>query len=132
MRPRRVARRSTGSTPNSATWPDHASRAKVRAWFNAQAQAQTIAKGRELVEKLLQREGKTALKHDELAARLGFKNAEALFEVVGKDEFSLRTIEQLLRPARAAPDRRGAAAQALARRGPRAAAAACWWSASTR
>ena len=79
------------------------SRAKVRAWFNAQAMAQTIAKGRELVEKLLQREGKTAVKHDDLAARLGFKNAPALFEVVGKDEFSLRTIEQLLRPAAPAP-----------------------------
>jgi GTP pyrophosphokinase len=75
------------------------SRAKVRAWFNAQALAQTIAKGRELVERLLQREGKTAVKHDELAARLGFKNAESLFEVVGKDEFSLRNIELLLRPA---------------------------------
>jgi GTP pyrophosphokinase len=75
------------------------SRAKVRAWFNAQTLVQTIAKGRELVEKLLQREGKTAIKHDELAARLGFKNADALFEVVGKDELSLRTIEQLLRPA---------------------------------
>ncbi len=94
-------------------------RAKVRAWFNAQAQAQTIAKGRELVEKLLQREGKTAVKHDELAARLGFKNAEALFEVVGKDEFSLRNIEQLLRPAPAAHRRGGAAAQALARGGGR-------------
>jgi GTP pyrophosphokinase len=79
------------------------SRAKVRAWFNAQALAQTVAKGRELVEKLLQREGKTALKHDELAARLGFRNAEALFEVVGKDEFSLRPIEQLLRPAAPLP-----------------------------
>ena len=75
------------------------SRAKVRAWFNAQAQTQTVAKGRELVEKLLQREGKTATKHDELAARLGFRGADALFEVVGKDEFSLRNIEQLLRPA---------------------------------
>ena len=32
-------------------------RAKVRAWFNAQAQQQTIARGRDLVEKLLQREG---------------------------------------------------------------------------
>ncbi|MBL8279131.1 MAG: bifunctional (p)ppGpp synthetase/guanosine-3',5'-bis(diphosphate) 3'-pyrophosphohydrolase [Pelomonas sp.] len=74
------------------------SRAKVRAWFNALQQAQTIAKGRELVEKLLQREGKTALKLDELAARLGFKGADALFEVVGKDEYSLRNIELLLRP----------------------------------
>lgn len=80
------------------------SRAKVRAWFNAQAQAQTIARGRELVEKLLQREGKTALKHDDLAARLGFKGADALFEVVGKDELSLRPIEQLLRPPAPTPD----------------------------
>jgi GTP pyrophosphokinase len=74
------------------------SRAKVRAWFNALQQSQTIAKGRDLVEKLLQREGKTALKLDELAARLGFKGADALFEVVGKDEYSLRNIELLLRP----------------------------------
>jgi GTP pyrophosphokinase len=79
------------------------SRAKVRAWFNAQAQAQTIARGRELVEKLLQREGKTALERDELAARLGFKSADALYEVVGKEEFSLRHIEQLLRPAAPSP-----------------------------
>ena len=75
------------------------SRTKVRAWFNAQAMAQTVARGRELVEKLLQREGRTALERDELATQLGFKGADALYEVVGKDEFSLRTIEQLLRPA---------------------------------
>ncbi|HZE90382.1 MAG TPA: bifunctional (p)ppGpp synthetase/guanosine-3',5'-bis(diphosphate) 3'-pyrophosphohydrolase [Rhizobacter sp.] len=74
------------------------SRAKVRAWFNALAQQQTIARGREAVEKLLQREGKTAMKLDDLATQLGFRNADALFEVVGKDEFSLRTIELLLRP----------------------------------
>ena len=75
------------------------SRAKVRAWFNAQQQRETIAKGRELVEKLLQREGRTAVKLEDLAAQLGFKGADALFEVVGKDEFSLRNIETLLRPA---------------------------------
>jgi len=80
------------------------SRAKVRAWFNAQAQSETIARGREAVEKLLQREGRTALKLDTLADQLGFKNAEALFEVVGKDEFSLRNIENVLRPAEPAPD----------------------------
>jgi GTP pyrophosphokinase len=78
-------------------------RAKVRAWFNAQALQATTARGRELVEKLLQREGRTALERDELAAQLGFKSAEALYEVVGKDEFSLRHIEQLLRPAAPAP-----------------------------
>jgi len=75
------------------------SKAKVRAWFNALQQQDTIARGREAVEKLLQREGKTSMKLDDLAARLGFRSADALFEVVGKDEFSLRNIETLLRPA---------------------------------
>jgi len=75
------------------------SKAKVRSWFNAQAQAATIARGRDAVEKLLQREGRTALKHAELATRLGFRSADALFEVVGKDELSLKSIEALLRPA---------------------------------
>ncbi|MES2717221.1 MAG: bifunctional (p)ppGpp synthetase/guanosine-3',5'-bis(diphosphate) 3'-pyrophosphohydrolase [Pseudomonadota bacterium] len=79
------------------------SKAKVRAWFNAQAMQATAARGRELVEKLLQREGRTAIKLDDLAAQLGFKGADALFEVVGKDEFSLRNIELLLRPAAPAP-----------------------------
>lgn len=74
-------------------------RSKVRAWFNAQATDETIARGREAVEKLLQREGKTAIKLDDLAAQLGFNSAEALFEVVGKDELSLRSIETVLRPA---------------------------------
>jgi GTP pyrophosphokinase len=57
-----------------------------------------VAKGREAVEKLLQREGKTATKLEDLASRLGFNSAENLFEVVGKDEFSLRNIESVLRP----------------------------------
>ena len=76
----------------------HRARSKVRAWFNALALSETIAKGRETVEKLLQREGKTAVKLDDLAVQLGFTNATALFEGVGKDEFSLRSIEQVLRP----------------------------------
>ena len=51
----------------------------------------------------MQREGKTALKLDDLAGQLGFSNAEALFEVVGKDEFSLRNIESVLKPQEPAP-----------------------------
>jgi GTP pyrophosphokinase len=76
----------------------HRARAKVRAWFNAQAMGETVAKGREAVEKLLQREGKTSIKLDDLASQLGFNSADDLFEVVGKDEFSLRSIEMVLRP----------------------------------
>ncbi|GAB3766555.1 bifunctional (p)ppGpp synthetase/guanosine-3',5'-bis(diphosphate) 3'-pyrophosphohydrolase [Ramlibacter monticola] len=78
-------------------------RTKVRAWFNEQQRHETVARGRELVERLLQREGKTALKLEDLAGRLGFKSAEDLFAVVGKDEFSLRTIETLLHPPEPAP-----------------------------
>jgi GTP pyrophosphokinase len=81
----------------------HRAKAKVRAWFNTEQQAHTIARGREQVEKLLQREGRTALERDALASQLGFKSADALFEAVGKDEFSLRSIENLLRPAEPAP-----------------------------
>ncbi len=76
----------------------HRARAKVRAWFNEQVRHETVARGREAVEKLLQREGKTALKLEDLATQLGFKSADGLFEVVGKDEYSLRNIENLLRP----------------------------------
>ena len=49
------------------------SRAKVRAWFNAQAQSETIARGREAVEKLLQREGRTALKLDDAGRATGLQ-----------------------------------------------------------
>jgi GTP pyrophosphokinase len=76
-------------------------KAKVRAWFNEQARHETVARGRELVEKLLQREGRTALKHVDLAAQLGFKSPDDLFFVVGKDEYSLRNIETLLNPPEA-------------------------------
>jgi GTP pyrophosphokinase len=76
----------------------HRARSKVKAWFNAQITHESIAKGREAVEKLLQREGKTAVKLEDLASDLGFKSSDALFEIVGKDEYSLRNIEVFLRP----------------------------------
>jgi GTP pyrophosphokinase len=88
-------------------------RAKVRAWFNALAQQATIARGREAVEKLLQREGRTSMKLDDLAAQLGFRGADDLFEVVGKDEFSLRHIEALLRPPEPPSSDEAALAQRL-------------------
>ena len=85
----------------------HRARSKVRAWFNARASHATVARGREAVEKILQREGKTSVRHEDLARELGFDAADALFEAVGKDEFSLRQIEALYRggdPANQQPD----------------------------
>ena len=81
----------------------HRAKAKVRAWFNEQIRHETVARGRESVAKLLQREGKTSVKLEDLASQLGFKSADDLFGVVGKDEFSLRNIETLLRPVEITP-----------------------------
>ncbi len=72
-------------------------RAKVRAWFNAIDQQETLSSGRSLVEKTLQREGKTSINLEELAHKLGFEKLDDLFLAVGKDEFSLRTVEHALR-----------------------------------
>jgi GTP pyrophosphokinase len=87
--------------PDLGFLASHRAKAKVRAWFNEQARHETVARGRELVEKLLQREGRTALKHVDLAAQLGFRSPDDLFFVVGKDEYSLRNIETLLNPPEA-------------------------------
>ena len=79
-------------------------KSKVWAWFNAQQTRETAARGRDMVERLLQREGRTAQALEQLASELGFKTPEALFETVGKDELSLRAIGAVLRPPEPAPD----------------------------
>lgn len=97
-----AARGGTAITGPSRDWlsPGYAAsprtRAKVRAWFNAIDQQETLSQGRSLVEKTLQREGKTAINLEELAHKLDFQKVDDLFLAVGKDEFSLRTIEQVL------------------------------------
>jgi GTP pyrophosphokinase len=79
-------------------------RTKIRAWFHAQELAETLGHGRALVEKSLQREGKTAVNLDTLAHKLGFAKVDDLFIAVGKDKFSLRHVEAALHePVEAAP-----------------------------
>lgn len=73
------------------------SRAKVRSWFNAVELQERISQGQALVEKELQRLGKTATNLEQLAHQLGFAKADDLYVAVTKDEFSLRTIEQAFR-----------------------------------
>ncbi len=97
-----ITARGSGSVGPSRDWlsPGYAAsprtRSKVRAWFNAIEQQETVAGGRVLVEKALQREGKTAVNLEELAHKLGFSKSEDLFLAVGKDQFSLRHVEQAL------------------------------------
>src|SRR5690606_26876232 len=71
-------------------------RAKVRAWFNAVELQQRIGHGQTLVEKELQRLGKTAVSMEQLAQQLGFARADDLYVAVSKEEFSLRQIDYLL------------------------------------
>lgn len=72
-------------------------RTKIRAWFNQIDQQETLSNGRSHVEKTLQREGKTSVNLEELAKKLGFASIDDLFLAVGKEEFSLRQIENVLR-----------------------------------
>ncbi|MCU6497196.1 bifunctional (p)ppGpp synthetase/guanosine-3',5'-bis(diphosphate) 3'-pyrophosphohydrolase [Rugamonas sp. A1-17] len=71
-------------------------RSKIRAWFHAIDMQETLSHGRAMVEKSLQREGKTAVNLEALANKLGFAKVDDLFLSVGKDEFSLRHVEQAL------------------------------------
>jgi GTP pyrophosphokinase len=97
-----TAKGGTTATGPSRDWlsPNYVvsprTRSKIRAWFNAIEQNETLANGRILVEKTLQREGKTAVSLDELAHKLGFAKVDDLFLSVGKEEFSLKHVEQAL------------------------------------
>jgi GTP pyrophosphokinase len=79
------------------------SRAKIRAWLNAADMAQTISKGRAIIEKIMAREGRASLAHDELAKSLNFPSSDELFEAAGKEALSLRSVEIALRPTITAP-----------------------------
>lgn len=88
---------SPGYTVSSRT------RSKIRAWFHALELAETLAQGRTLVEKSLQREGKTAVNLEALAHKLGFAKVDDLFIAVGKEKFSLRHVEAALHETVEAP-----------------------------
>ena len=78
------------------------SRAKVRAWFNAVELQERISQGQHMVEKELQRLGKTATNLEQLAQRLGFARADDLYVSVAKDEFRLRHIDHAFHPTSSA------------------------------
>ncbi len=78
-------------------------RSKVRMWFNAIELQQRITQGQALVEKELQRLGKTAVNLEQLAQSLGFARADDLYVAAAKEEFSLRHIDAVFQqPAPAA------------------------------
>ncbi|RJG14652.1 RelA/SpoT family protein [Massilia cavernae] len=104
-----TAKGAPGSAGPSRDWlsPGYTvstrTRAKVRAWFHAIDQQETLANGRAQVEKTLQREGKTAVNLEALAQKLGFNKVDEMFVSIGKDEFSLRNVENALKDTGAPP-----------------------------
>lgn len=133
-----AARAGSGSEGPSRDWLNPQlgyvrsprARAKVRQWFNALELERDVAAGRERVEKMLQREGRTALAHEELARRLGFPKPDDLFVAVSREEVGPRMLEEAIRGGTAeagrdlatAPD--AADAARLNRGGPRGDASA--------
>jgi len=100
-----TAKGPAGSAGPSRDWlsPEYTvssrTRSKIRAWFHALDLAETLSQGRALVEKSLQREGKTAVNLEALAHKLGFAKVDDLFIAVGKEKFSLRHVEAALHEA---------------------------------
>lgn len=72
-------------------------RQKVRQWFAEQDDAALLVEGRASVMRELQRLGATQANLDELAAKLGLKNAEALFLAAARGTIGPRAIDVALR-----------------------------------
>src|SRR5690625_392387 len=87
--------------PNLGFLASGRSRAKVRSWFNAVELQERISQGQSLVERELQRLGRTRVNLEQLAQQLDFAKADDLYVAVAKDEFSLRHLEQAFKPREA-------------------------------
>ncbi len=74
-------------------------RQKIKQYFSALEEEEMLARGRAVLVKEIQREGHGQANIDELAVRLGFKNAEALFIAAGRGEVGPRSIQIALRGA---------------------------------
>jgi GTP pyrophosphokinase len=83
-------------------------RSKVRRWFAQADEAETLAQGRAFVVRELQREGQTQANIDELAHKLGFEGADALYLAAGRNELGPRAIQVALRGAPEAPSEEAA------------------------
>ena len=72
-------------------------RNKVRAWFASQALDETMAAGRAIVTREMQRAGVSHTSLDQVARELGYDQADDLLVAVGRDEVGLRSLQQALR-----------------------------------
>ena len=72
-------------------------RGKVRQWFNRLNHEVSVAEGREVVEKELQRQGMTSVSLEKLAQSFGFAKLADFFAEAGRGEISQRQLQIALR-----------------------------------
>ncbi|HZX32319.1 MAG TPA: bifunctional (p)ppGpp synthetase/guanosine-3',5'-bis(diphosphate) 3'-pyrophosphohydrolase [Rhodocyclaceae bacterium] len=72
-------------------------RVKVRQWFSNLALEETLAEGRGILGKELQRLGQTGANIEELAHKLGFSKADDLFIAAARNEWNLRQFQTIAR-----------------------------------
>ena len=71
----------------------HRAKSKIRQWFNLKHQAETIAAGRDKVEKVIRKARATHSSLEALAAKLGVGKPDDLFVAVARDEVNLRQLQ---------------------------------------
>ncbi|MDR2091995.1 MAG: bifunctional (p)ppGpp synthetase/guanosine-3',5'-bis(diphosphate) 3'-pyrophosphohydrolase [Azoarcus sp.] len=72
-------------------------RRKIRQYFSAQGEEDLLARGRGYVAREMQRDGHGQQNIETLAARLGFKSADALYLAAGRGEVGQRALQMAMR-----------------------------------
>ena len=70
---------------------------KIRQYFGALDEADLLTRGRNAVTREMQREGRPHISIDALAARLGFKEADALYLAAARGELGPRVLQSTMR-----------------------------------
>ncbi len=79
-------------------------RQKIKQYFSAQEEKELLSRGRNAVVREMQREGHSQLNIDELASRMGFKSAEAMFVAVGRGDVGARSLQVAIRGEKREPE----------------------------
>lgn len=78
-------------------------RRKVKAWFAALQEEEMLTGGRAWIAKELQRDGATQANLEDLAHKLGFRNAEAMYLAAARGEIGPRAVQSAVQVATPAP-----------------------------
>ena len=84
----------------------HRARAKARHWFSSLALEETLADGRAIVTRELQRMGQNSTNLDDLATKLGFAKSEDMFIAVARAELNTRQLQVAVRGSEMPVDER--------------------------